>query len=68
MNLQAVCSERDETRSFHEIERDILLSYDDNEHPKLWRLLNELKDSAWESGAEEAMAWHEAFTQYPYSK
>lgn len=68
MNLELICNERDKPRKQHEIYADISEICNHSEYPTLWQLINELENSAWVSGLEEAMDWKEAFEQDPYAQ
>lgn len=65
-NLE-LSSERNPTRPIHEIEADLIRMIEPKFHQQIWTLIQEIKDSAWESGAEESMSWQEAFKQ-PYAQ
>ena len=60
-------AERNPTRPVHEIEGELIRMISPDFHPQIWKLIEELKDSAWEGGVEEAMAWQEAFAKDPYA-
>lgn len=61
------CEERDPIRPIHEIEGDLIRMISRDLHPQIWNLIEELKDSAWGGGVEEAMSWQQAFEQEPYA-
>lgn len=62
-NAEITCSEFVKPRAIHEIEAELIRMISPEFHPQIWKLIEEIKDSAWESGVEEANAWQEAFKQ-----
>jgi hypothetical protein len=65
-SFEAIRVERDTPRKQHEIHADLLMVIGHNE--MAWQYINELENCAWEAGAEEALAWEDAFQQEPYAQ
>lgn len=66
-SFEAIRAERDTPRKQNEIHADISAICNQSDYPTLWKLIDELENIAWEAGAEEAIAWQEAFQQDPHA-
>lgn len=53
LDTNLIATERDPTRERHLIIGDLEKMVCPEFHPNIWELINELENTAWESGAEE---------------
>lgn len=53
MDFSGVCSEREPTRDRHIIVADLEKMVRPEFHPRIWELIRELENAAWEAGADE---------------